>query len=303
MLYFREQKNAAACLKGKMKQKIIVFGAGFLGKRIAEEFSCAVVSRKDVDVSQVKQIDEFLEREKPDVIINAVGKTGGPGEIGIDWCETHKIETIESNIAGAVNLSVAAAKKNIYFVHLGSGCIYEGDNKGRGWSEKDEPNFYGPQFYAMTKIDAEKILKHLPGLIIRLRMPIDDRSHERNLVDKLLKYPHVINIQNSMTTIPDMIPALKILIDRRREGIYNFTNPRIISAAEIMEMYSKIVKPHKFDILLLEDLNKITKGKRSNCYLNTEKLEAELRGTGAEMPEIHKAVEVCLKKYKTSLKA
>jgi len=194
----------------------IVFGAGFLGKKISKEFQIPCVSRKEVDVSNLYNLRKFLKEKKPKIVINAVGKTGGKGEIGIDWCEVNKEETIQSNIIGAVNLSTECSKREIYFIHLGSGCIYEGDNNGKGFSEEDEPNFYGPQFYSMTKIDSERILKNLPGLLLRIRMPIDDSPNPRNLIDKLKDYPKVIDIQNSMTTIPHLLevsPHLRTLLE------------------------------------------------------------------------------------------
>jgi len=280
----------------------IIFGTGFLGNRIGEKLRYAVIGRNEVDVLNYKLLSSFLDREKPAVVINAVGKTHGNGENSIDWCEGHKEETIESNVVGAINLSTACSKRGIHFVHLGSGCIYQGDNNGRGFTEDDEPNFYGPQFYAKTKIDAERTLKNLPGLILRIRMPIDDRPHQRNLIDKLLGYQKVIDAPNSMTTVPEMISALKFLIGKRTNGVYNFTNPRTISAAEIMGLYNRLVRKHEFQIMSIEELDEITVGKRSNCYLNTKKLDGVLKGFEYELPEIHEAVQKCLIKYKKNMK-
>ena len=45
-------------------------------------------------------------------------------------------------------------------------------------------------------------------------------------------------------------------------------------------------------------LDKITKGKRSNCVLNADKLK---RG-GIILPEIHEGVKYCLLNYKKSIK-
>ena len=274
--------------------KGVVFGAGFLGTRIGEWFGYRIVPRSEIDVTDIGTLKIFLEREMPEVVINAVGKTGRPNT---DWCEEHKEETVKSNVEGAKNLAEECFERKIYFVNLGSGGIYYGNNDQRGFTEEDEPNMQG-QFYILTKILAERALREFPCLQLRLNLPIDDRPHERNLIDKLRAYPRLINIQNSMTTVPHMLPAMKILIERKRIGVYNFTNPGTISAAEIMEMYRAFVDPNqKFEALSLEELDKITKGKRSNCYLNTSKIENELRETGAEMPEIHKAVEECLMRY------
>lgn len=279
----------------------LVFGGGFLGKRIGRELGYRVIEHKDLDLLDIFALRRFLDENKPEVVINCVGKTGRPN---IDECENKKEETVQLNINAAVNLATECAKREIYFVHLGSGCVYYGNKNGEGYSEEDEPNFYGPQFYAKTKILAEKILKEFPGLIVRLRMPIDDRPNERNLIDKMKKYSKVIDIKNSKTTVPHMIKALKVLIEKRKNGIYNFTNPGAITGAEIMRMYKEVVNPnHNFEIMSEDELDSVTLGKRSNCILDTRKLEKELKGTGAEMPEIHEAVKECLIKYKESLKS
>ena len=274
-----------------MKTNGIVFGKGFLGTRISKYFSLKSVGREHNPVNY-PSLEKFLSSANPAFVINAVGATGRPN---IDWCENHKSETLESNVLAAANLGYACLKLGIHFIHLGSGCIYQGNNQGKGFSEQDPPNFYGPQFYAITKILAEKALADTNALILRIRMPIDNSPNERNLIDKLLKYPKVICKPNSMTTVPDMLPILGRLIQNKVTGTYNFVNPGLISAADIMNMYNEIVDPrHQFNTMSLSELDSITLGKRSNCYLNTDKLA----NMEYHMPEIHDAVKGCLLKYK-----
>lgn len=277
-----------------MTENGIVFGAGFLGTRTANEFDYALVAREEVNPLNLSDLQRFLDERKPSVVVNAIGKTGRPN---IDWCETHKAETIQGNVVVPLNLATECAKRGIYFVHLGSGCIYSGYPEG-GFKEADAPNFYGPQFYAKTKIISERALAELPGLILRIRMPIDYTHNDRNLIDKLRRYPRIVAEPNSMTIVPDALGVMKQLIDKRREGIYNLVNPGLISAVEIMTMYRSIVDPtHKFEVMSLEELDRVTLGKRSNCQLSTAKLATE----GLEMPEIHQAVEKCLLGYRSRL--
>jgi dTDP-4-dehydrorhamnose reductase len=199
------------------------------------------------------------------------------------------------NVIAAYLLLEQCLARDIHLTHVSSGCIYQGDNNGKGFSETDEPNFFGPQFYAKTKIISEKILAQFPCLQLRIRMPIDDRPSERNLIDKLVKYPRVIDVQNSMTTVPDFIPALRTLVERSKTGIYNVVNPGTISAQEIMQLYREFVDAnHTFEVFSLDDLDKVTVGKRSNCRLSVEKLKLE----GIVLPEIQEAVISCLKNYR-----
>jgi dTDP-4-dehydrorhamnose reductase len=268
-----------------------VFGRGFLGTRIAEELGYDL---PDIDVLDIKALRAYLDREKPEVVINTVGKTGRPN---IDWCETHREETIMGNVATAMILGSICSEKGIYFVHFSSGCVYQGDNGGRGYSEDDEPNNY-TNVYTRTKIYSEKMLMDLPCLQIRPRMPVDERPSERNFIDKVKKYTKLIDEQNSMTCVPDLLQALKMLIEKKALGVYNLVNPGTISAAEIMRMYKQIVDTnHGFEVITAEQLDKMTLAKRSNCMLNTSKLENE----GIMLPDIHDAVRQCLLRYKENL--
>ncbi|MEK6917464.1 MAG: NAD-dependent epimerase/dehydratase family protein [Nanoarchaeota archaeon] len=109
----------------------IVFGKGFLGTRISSSLGYEIVDREIVDPTNIKDLASFLDETKPSVVINAIGKTGKPN---IDWCEKHKEETLQSNVSAAINLSTECALRRIYFVHLGSGCMYQGDNDGKDFT-------------------------------------------------------------------------------------------------------------------------------------------------------------------------
>jgi UDP-glucose 4,6-dehydratase len=269
--------------------KGLVFGAGFIGKRVAEKFNYKL---SEINVLDNNLLEQTLNNTKPDVVINAVGETGRPN---IDWCETHKEETFMSNVIAAANLGITCSKKGVYFVHFGTGSIYTGKEKAGGFAEEDEPNFY-EQTYAKTKILAETVLKEFSCLQLRISMPLDDRPHKKNLIDKLKGYKKIADVKNSITTIPDMLNALGSLIEKRKTGIYNLTNPDYISNVEIMQMYKEIVDPaHKFEVISNEELNKLVLKKKANGILNTSKLANE----GISMRNINDAVKECLMEYRT----
>ena len=286
-----------------MIKKILIFGKGFLGNRIAKSLDNTFLTEKRVSGDRAK-LEDYLSEMYPDIVINAIGKTHGPGVPSIDWCEKNKKETMRSNVLAVYYLAEACARRGIYFVHLGSGCIYNGNNDGKGFSETDEPNFglNREQFYATTKIQAERALKRLSKkypdfkyLVLRLRMPIDDMPNERNLITKLLGYKELIDVPNSMTVVPHMIPTMKELMEKEKTGIFNLVNPGVISAADIMRLYKNLVDPsHEFDVISLMKLEQdLVQAKRSNCYLNTDKLKL----SGIVLPDIRNGVIGCLTRY------
>ncbi len=238
------------------------------------------------DIGDLKVVQAILDAEKPDVVINAAGKTGRPN---VDWCEDHKDETLKSNVIGPLILMEECASRNIYFVHLSSGCIYEGDNGGKGFDEEDPPNFFG-SFYSRSKGWVDQILKDFPILQLRMRMPFDASDEPRNLIQKLIKYSKVLDAENSITYIPDFLDTIKVLIDKRVTGTFNVVNPGTASPYRIMQEYKKIVNPDQtFEKLSLDHIGDVTKAGRSNCLLNTKKLDQYI-----VLPDVNKRVTEAL---------
>lgn len=251
--------------------KVVLFGSrGYLGQAFKLAYPDAICP--ETDIADEAAVAALLDSEKPDVIINCAGKTGRPN---VDWCEDHKEETIRGNVTGPLILLNACSTRGIYFVQLSSGCIYAGDNEGRGFAETDAPNFAG-SFYSRSKAWADEILSEFPVLLLRLRMPFDDSDNPRSLISKILKYPRVLDARNSLTYLPEFVAAAQLLIERRRTGIYNIVNPVPMSPFEIVSLYKKLVQPaHQFEHLSIQELPEVTKAARSNCTLSGAKLEAE----------------------------
>lgn len=268
--------------------KVLLFGAkGYLGQAFLGVFPDAVTS--PADIADPHAVAVALDKEKPDVVINAAGKTGRPN---VDWCETHKEETLHGNVTGPLVLLEACMERNVYMVHISSGCIYEGDNGGKGFTEEDPPNFFG-SFYSRTKAWTDVMFQDFPVLQLRLRMPFDGSSEPRNLIQKISKYSKVLDTKNSLTYLPDFLEAARLLIQKKKTGTYNIVNPGLISPADIMEMYRDIVDPtHAFEKITMQELSQMTSAGRSNCMLSGAKLLA----AGISLPHVEKRVEDALKR-------
>ncbi|MBI4250277.1 sugar nucleotide-binding protein [Candidatus Uhrbacteria bacterium] len=273
--------------------KYLIFGNGYIGNKFKDALGGeAVIS--GVDIADYQAVKQELAQQKPDAVINCAGKTGKPN---VDWCEDHKLETISSNVAGPLTLLRACGEEGIYWAHVGSGCVYTGDNGGKGYSEDDAPNFFG-SFYSRTKAWSETMLKEFPVLQLRLRMPVDDTPGSRNLITKITTYKKVISTPNSVSVLEDFLRASLVLIGKRSTGIYNMTNPGGITHAEILDMYREIVDPFfAYEIFSLEELGAVTKAGRSNCVLSSDKRES----AGAHMRPVREALRATLQTYKANL--
>jgi dTDP-4-dehydrorhamnose reductase len=269
--------------------KYVIFGNGYLGNK----FKHALGDRAELvitDIANITDVRDTLSNIQPDVVINCAGVTGSPN---IDWCESHKDETMYANVTGPLVLARVCADLGVFMVHLGSGCIYQGDNHGNGFSEDDVPSIETlPSFYSYTKYMSEHLLKQFPILQCRLRMPLDSEKNPRNFITKITTYEKVISEPNSVTVIEDLIRAVLQLIDQRKTGIYNITNPGTITHKEILDLYTQIVDPTFSYTLIPTDALHTCAG-RSNCVLNTDKLA----GAGVMMTPIREAIIHILKNY------
>ncbi|KAM2489457.1 hypothetical protein PS1_046451 [Malus domestica] len=215
---------------------------------------------------------------KPNHVFNAAGVTGRPNA---DWCESHKPETIRTNVDGTLTLADVCRDHGLQMVNYGSGCIFEYDDahpgSGIGFKEEDTPNFAG-SFYSKTKAMVEELLKEYENVCtLRVRMPISsDLSNPRNFITKISRYNNVVDIPNSMTILDELLPISVEMAKRNLRGIWNFTNPGVLSHNEILEMYKNYIDPSfKWTNFTVEEQAKVLVAGRSNCEVDASKLKKE----------------------------
>jgi 3,5-epimerase/4-reductase len=272
--------------------RVLIIGNGYIGNRCKNAWDHAALSEAHIATKQ-DALGE-LKKHQPDAVINCAGKTGRPN---VDWCDAHQMETIRGNTLLPIQLADACQEVGVYLLHMGSGCIFYGDSPhtDRAWREDD---FGNPlPTYSRSKYAADLVLSTLPNVgIARIRMPIDHMPGERNLIDKLAKYPKIIDVENSVTIIDDMLSAFHQLLEKKATGIYHVTNPGTMKHRELMALYQELVDPtHTNEWISNDDLVKqglAAKG-RSNNFLNTDKLKA----LGIEMREVHEALRDTMEKY------
>lgn len=257
---------------------VLVFGGktGWIGQQIVallERNECHVVcatSRLENREAIIKEIQEV----KPDFIINTAGITGTPN---VDWCETHKQETLRTNVIGTLTLADVAFTLNIHLTNISTGCIYEYDAahpmaSGIGFTEEDEPNFTG-SFYSRTKIILEKLILEYPNVLnLRVKMPVS-RDLNKGFIGKITKYKKLINVPNSLCVIEDLLPIAVDMTLKGIKGNYNFVNPGTASHNEVLNLYRQYVDPNfTYENFTIEEQDKILKARRANAELSADKL-------------------------------
>ena len=266
---------------------ILVFGKGFIGERVQEAFDCPVSAKR---IATFKDADEEVKKYAPKILINCIGHTG---EKNVDGCELDKDKTLFANASVPLMLAEVALRRNLKLVHISSGCIYHFDySKDKPITEDKIPDFFD-LYYSRTKIYAERALEALCQqydiLIARIRIPLDNRPHPRNILTKLIHYGRVIDLGNSVTYIPDFIKVLKHLIKIKAKGIYNIVNKGALRYPDLLAVYKKLVPDFKYEVIDYKNLNLV----RTNLILSTNKLEK----TAFKMRDIREVYEECVKNY------
>jgi dTDP-4-dehydrorhamnose reductase len=290
--------------------RVLTLGGGFVAEHLPYEI------RNSQLYVNPEHMDYILSSRKPNVVVNCVGKTGRPN---IDWCETNKSATYESNVIIPMIIADWCAKNGAHLIHLGSGCIFSGTSpnthrqqteQGKrhtkkseeaegdwitvddGWQETDVAN---PQsYYSKSKYACDLMLGEMPHVTtLRLRMPLSEKDHPRNLINKLRGYTQVIDIPNSMTFMDDLVRCIAWAATNRPGGTFHVANPQPLTAARIMNEFQKYVPEHQFELISEQQLDQLTVAKRSNCLLSTKKLSA----AGFEMTDSEKALAKCMANY------
>lgn len=273
--------------------KILIIGDGFIGNRCANSWEDeAVIS--DKRINSTEDIVSEIEKHKPDTVLNAAGRTGRPN---VDWCEDNQLETIVGNTKLPIILAEGCYETDTYLLHVGSGCIFYGESHHEDgkWREDDHGN---PEpVYSRTKWAADLTLSTLENVgIARIRMPIDHVPSPRNLIDKLINYEKVIDVENSVTIVEDMIDVFYQLLEQKGEEIYHVTNPGTLKHRDIISHYKEYVDPdHDNEWITEEELVELglADKERSNNFLHSSNLE----DLGIEMRHIQDAIEDTMKKY------
>lgn len=282
-----------------MGERILIFGAnGWIGGmliKLCKEKGItytAAKARLEERALMEQEMDEF----KPTHVANCAGVTGRPN---VDWCEDHRVETIRANVLGVLNLADTTHSRGIHLTNFATGCIFEYDEahpmpslgvrfSGTGFTEADKANFAG-SYYSKTKGMVEELLEAYPHVLnLRVRMPItEDLESKRNFIYKIAHYEKVVNIPNSMTVLPELLPMGLEMARRKLTGNMNFTNPGVVSHNECLDLYRKHVDPNfTYKNFSLEEQAKVIKAGRSNNELDSTRLKSEF----PEVLDIHSSL-------------
>lgn len=140
--------------------KILITGAnGMLAKAVRERFkehelilTDVVGTELSLDITNLKEVEEFVYINKPDVIINCAAYTA------VDKAESEEDLARKINADGPRNLAIAASKNNCKLVHISTDYVFGGDLSLEEIYKEDDPK--APvTAYGRTKLAGEEAIE------------------------------------------------------------------------------------------------------------------------------------------------
>lgn len=264
---------------------ILIYGAnGWIGKQII-----SIIDEKQISYTKgvsrcdnISALTEEIDSVHPTHVICSIGRTHANGINTIDSLEEKDMlnTNMTDNLYAPLCIAQVCKSKNIHMTYIGTGCIFNKDldTHSYQYTEHDEPDFFGSS-YSVVKGTTDKLMKNLFSdtvLNVRIRMPItDDLECKRNFVTKILNYPNICSIPNSMTYLPELLPLMIDMLIKKELGTINLVNPGMISHDQILELYKSNVDNTKtWTNISIHQQNNMLKSKRSNNWLSTKKLES-----------------------------
>ena len=143
---------------------VLVFGGGSrLAKRLGVNaiWKPWLVSRMEADVRLMPDITYFVEKHKPDVVVNCAAVTD------VNACERNPEHAISVNALGAANIAMVCRMKDVPLVHISTDYVFSGNNGPKAVGDETYPvNAYG-----LTKLLGESaVLSIMPTEAIVLRV-------------------------------------------------------------------------------------------------------------------------------------
>jgi dTDP-4-dehydrorhamnose reductase len=208
--------------------KILITGAaGLVGgatvrycQTIGDEV--AATRHKDLDIADRAAVFSFLEREKPDSVINCAALTD------VDGCESNDEKNWAANAYAVENLALGCRKINASLVTISTDYIFDGAHSGF-YTQRDDPNPLS--CYGAAKLAGERLAQAALARAIVVRTGWIFGEGGTNflsqgvgiiLAGKSLKA--INDAHGTPTYAPDLARRLREFAEADLPGIYHVTN-------------------------------------------------------------------------------
>lgn len=210
-----------------MVNVLITGGNGQLGKDCAQvlqdRFHVTSIDIDDLDITQPDQVNDFIKKIRPDIIINCAAFTQ------VDACETDRDAAWDVNVNGPANLANSARHSNALLIHISTDYVFDGNkNPTEAYIETNIPS--PMSHYGRSKLAGERSVINNARDYMILRTAwlygIDGQNFIKAILKKTLAEPEttlkIVNDQyGSPTWSYRLALQIQYLIDHSGRGIYH----------------------------------------------------------------------------------
>lgn len=217
--------------------KCLLLGAG---GRLGRELEKALTARYDVralghaeaDIADEAAISQLVERERPDVIVNAAAWTDVTG------AQTHEKEAYAANALGVENLARAAKRFDTALLHYSTDYVFSGEGDSP-WRENDATAPLG--VYGASKLAGERafLLSGARGAIVRVGwLHSGERDFIAAILARALKGGTLSVVDNQWGT-PSAADALARWTVSSMPGLLSTDGVRVVHYVETGDYISR----------------------------------------------------------------
>ncbi len=207
--------------------KILITGSsGQLGRELAIQYKdkksveLILAGKLDLDISDVVAVYSFVNKNKPDVIINCAALTA------VDKCETEIDMAYKINTIGPKNLAAAANEIGAEIVQVSTDYVFSREIN-KSLTEFDKVN---PQtVYGKTKLEGEILVKthNSRHYIVRTAWLYGDGNNFVKTMINLSKTNKTLKVVNDQKGTPtstvDLAKVIIKLIEDKNYGLFHCT--------------------------------------------------------------------------------
>ena len=291
--------------------KILVTGAyGQIGSDLVKQgalkgFTIDATNRQQLDISNLEQVNSYIEQSHPDLVINSAAYTA------VDKAEQDKERAYLVNSQGAGNLAKVCSHYNIPIFHISTDYVFNGKQK-QPYVESQLPS--PASVYGASKFEGDEKVKLWEKHII-LRVAWVFGEHGNNFVKTMLRMGkerselNIVDDQIGGPTWSDNIAGVLLTLAQRYKaqnnlnwGTYHYTGTPNVSWYQFAqalfvqaEKNALLTTPPKLTAITSKQYPTAA-NRPKNSTLDCQKL---YQNFGINQPDWHNGLQQVMETWKT----
>ena len=213
-------------------QTVLVTGAnGQLGwelsKTCPSEIRIVALTRKELDIADIDQVERVFAQHNPIAVINAAAYTA------VDKAESESKSAYHVNQNGGKNLAQAAYKNNAYLLHISTDFVFDGESN-IAYTPESQTNPLG--VYGASKLAGERAIAETFDNFCIIRTAWVYSCHGSNFVKTMLRLMRdkpALNVVADQIGSPTWANGLALAcwqaISKQVRGVYHWSDAGVAS--------------------------------------------------------------------------